>query len=141
MGLWVSISSLNQLATFIANGTSDNNRKDGYGLGMGVGSASSTVSIRLGGGSGSSALGLDPFSSTDVNKWVHLVILRANGVYKFYWNGSVRTSGTINYTPATPTKFTIGSLGSQDYFKGSLDDIRIYNRVLTDSEILSLYNE
>jgi Concanavalin A-like lectin/glucanases superfamily/Domain of unknown function (DUF5018) len=141
MSLWVSISSLSQLATFISNGTSDNSRKDGYGLGMGVGSASSTVSIRLGGGSGSSALGLDPFSSTDVNKWVHLVILRANGVYKFYWNGSVKTSGTINYTPATPTKFTIGSLGSQDFFRGSLDDIRIYNRVLTDSEILALSTE
>jgi hypothetical protein len=35
-----------------------------------------------------------------------------------------------------------GSAGTHDnFFKGSIDDIRIYNRALTDQEIQQLYHE
>jgi hypothetical protein len=31
--------------------------------------------------------------------------------------------------------------GSARMFKGNIDDVRIYNRALTDQEIASLFNE
>jgi len=34
----------------------------------------------------------------------------------------------------------IGDLVAGDYFTGRLDEIRIYNRVLTASEVLAIYN-
>jgi surface protein len=36
---------------------------------------------------------------------------------------------------------TVGSSGSGNYYEGSIDDILVYNRALSESEILSLYNE
>jgi len=34
-----------------------------------------------------------------------------------------------------------GNTGDDQFFNGSIDDIRLYNRALSDTEILSLYNE
>ncbi|WP_375448311.1 LamG-like jellyroll fold domain-containing protein [uncultured Fibrella sp.] len=141
ISIWLSISSLSQQATFISNGANDGSRLDGYSFGMGLGSPSSSLSLLFGTGTGSFSLGLDTFASTDVNKWVHLVMVRTSGQNKFYWNGTLRTSASVGSVPTTPTKFTIGSSGSVRFFKGSLDDVRMYNRVLTDSEIQALYTE
>jgi hypothetical protein len=41
-----------------------------------------------------------------------------------------------------PMRITIGSrqeTGQQGYFPGSIDDVRIYNRALTASEVQQLY--
>jgi hypothetical protein len=36
-------------------------------------------------------------------------------------------------------KTTIGSSGTGGYFKGIIDDLRVYNRALSESEVQSLY--
>jgi len=41
---------------------------------------------------------------------------------------------------AIKTRLDIGRSGSSNYFNGSLDDVRIYNRALSASEISNLYN-
>jgi hypothetical protein len=53
-------------------------------------------------------------------------------------------SESINYTNIN--HFLIGNnidgfRGLERYFKGSIDDIRLYNRALTESEIVALYHE
>ncbi|MCB9241053.1 MAG: T9SS type A sorting domain-containing protein [Flavobacteriales bacterium] len=42
---------------------------------------------------------------------------------------------------AASTYFSSGNKGNPMYFKGDLDDIRIYNRALTATEILSLFKD
>lgn len=34
----------------------------------------------------------------------------------------------------------IGSTGAAQFFPGSIDDVRIYNRALSTAEIVALYN-
>ena len=87
------------------------------------------------------------------NVWQHLTLT---------WNGIVGTSSSaIMYVNASSTVcvFTPGSgaiasdsgvnqsiggpsstIGGSGYFAGSLDDVRIYNRVLSATEIRQLYN-
>ena len=47
----------------------------------------------------------------------------------------------LDYNISDPTLLRIGAstIGSAGYFTGSLDDFRIYNRVLSAAEITSLY--
>ena len=59
----------------------------------------------------------------------------------FYLNGENTESKAWQYVlPASTSKLMIGKdLMEGKIFSGILDDLRIYNRALTDSEILSLY--
>ena len=66
-----------------------------------------------------------------------------NKILKFYRNGQLHT--TYNITdpmlfPSTSSACYIGSYrGILHYFKGIIDDVRLYNRLLTDQEISMIY--
>lgn len=77
------------------------------------------------------------------NNWYKLVATCNNDTIKFYVNGQFKYSYITNNPTGTSTEgLTIGALYQQTsgglfpyWFKGLMDDIRIYNRVLTDKEI------
>ena len=80
--------------------------------------------------------------------WHHIVYtLDLNGS-KIYIDGIKKLNSAQNFAQNFNGKWILGSLFNANNFSslnnsfiGSYDDIRIYNRVLTDNEILSLYNE
>jgi len=77
--------------------------------------------------------------------WFHVVwTLNPTGVYKIYINGVLNTTVTSNATyPAigTRTNNYIGKNNwSNPYFNGRIDDFRIYNRVLSDSDAANIYS-
>lgn len=88
--------------------------------------------------------------------WTHVVVSYATGAMKFYVNGDLINTFNKTGSPTTladPIPLAIGqqlpkgvytTSGYYQYygpafFTGSLDDIRIYNRALTDAEVLSIY--
>ncbi|MFA6306202.1 MAG: LamG-like jellyroll fold domain-containing protein [Patescibacteria group bacterium] len=94
----------------------------------------------------SSGLGLN----IPVNQWNNISITYDGasnwGIYK---NGSFRGNVSFAVTSDTLYKYFIGagvdtiSIAGQTpeyFFKGSIDDVRVYNRTLTADEILQLYN-
>lgn len=57
-----------------------------------------------------------------------------------YWNGVQENSNSGSNTPTSPNTLAIGGRnGSTDYTNGDLEDVRIYNRVLTAAEIKNIY--
>jgi hypothetical protein len=88
-------------------------------------------------------------SSSDINDdtWKHIVVVRDAGNQKkeIYVNGILSASSVFDNQPFQNNAINIyfGAsvcLTSQhDYFNGSLDEIRLYNRVLTAAEIQELY--
>jgi hypothetical protein len=62
---------------------------------------------------------------------------------KIYINGSLDKSSSHVGEVQTPNNNTVylGTYGSGEYFQGNIDDARIYNRVLTSSEIQAIYNQ
>lgn len=79
-----------------------------------------------------------------LNEWSHLVITY-DGVNtaQYYLNGRSKASEmnrTILPTDATNIRFGRREGVSTERFVGRLDEAQIYNRVLSQSEILALYN-
>ena len=77
--------------------------------------------------------------------WYHIIMIHKDNSLKLYVNGNM-----VNSSEQSPTTFSnyvnnfnIGrkSCWNYDQFKGIIDDIRLYNRALSDSEIQALYNE
>jgi hypothetical protein len=78
------------------------------------------------------------------NDWQQLVITRSNNNFSIYRNGSIETSISSNVTFQDYGNLIFGKANGAGghngsyYFQGALDDIRIYNRALTQSEITYL---
>jgi len=81
-----------------------------------------------------------------LNNWVHVVWVMEPSYSKIYLNGNeLLTINTLGSNLGFHDDFALiggrqvwGSVDS--YFKGSLDDILFYNRVLTSDEISDIYN-
>jgi hypothetical protein len=97
----------------------------------------------------------------DTTAWHHVVVTLKEGEMNFYADGEMVKSwtdvtGGLN-PPANPVAFTIGQSFPNErpgippaddpaqwaagYFKGSLDDIAIYNVSLSDSQVQSIYDQ
>lgn len=78
--------------------------------------------------------------------WIHVAVVYDLSSIKMFINGNLDTtiphSGNI---PSSTSPLRIGvmspSSGGHWYFNGSLDDIRVYKRALSDAEIQNLYHE
>jgi Concanavalin A-like lectin/glucanases superfamily len=81
-------------------------------------------------------------ASLPLNKWVNIIGTYEFGNWKLYLNGTLITSTTSTkvFDNNLNTVLTIGNSGNFQPFFGKLDDIRIYNRALTQEEITYLAN-
>ena len=85
------------------------------------------------------------------SNWHHLVITRTNGSVNMYLDGVgqviiyTQNVGSLVGSISTGVPLYCGAnyAGGQlaSFYQGALDDIRIYNRVLTQSEVTQLYQE
>jgi len=124
----------------VGQGTDSNNR-GGYGL------AENGLAYSAPGLEG---YGYCDWSSLGVSKFIHVVgIFSASGATNvdratLYLNGAKQTLtffGTVRSTPLSYTNNLIIGARPQifGYSQGLIDDIRVYNRVLSDSEIRQLF--
>jgi len=80
------------------------------------------------------------------NQWVYVTYTFDNtvGTVAFYANGSQvgSTSYALTGTTANDEPLMLGIgilLQTQYFFAGAIDDVRIYNRALTPTEVKTLY--
>ena len=88
------------------------------------------------------------YASTNVvfdNTWHHVAFTFTSNTLALYVDGVVETAqknvdGTVNSLFDANSALTIGSIGNPLlYFAGLTDDVRVYNRALTTTEITQLY--
>jgi hypothetical protein len=79
-----------------------------------------------------------------LNTWQHVAGTYSNGTIKLYVNGELVDTATMTKTDGTIERLYIGKYdtgpGTQRYFLGVIDEVRVYNRALTQGEIMALYN-
>lgn len=83
-------------------------------------------------------------SSVVANTWYHVAITMDNSTLKIYVNGSLEntTSTSLNFTYDSNGKVLFGGTNESFNlpFTGTIDNARFYNRILSASEIASLYS-
>lgn len=76
-----------------------------------------------------------PFSFTTVaGTWYHAVVVFQSGVAKIYINGNLIGEISRPLLNTTNSPFKIGN------FNGFVDDVKIYDRAISPTEVTSLYN-
>jgi len=103
----------------------------------------------------------NPGTIDSVDVWRHVAVSYTNGTMKFYIQGQLVKTASVTGVPVTlssPVDLVIGNelpkgaytftntsdpnyFWGADYFIGSLDDVRFYNTVLTDAEVLSIFTD
>ncbi|HEV2438381.1 MAG TPA: LamG-like jellyroll fold domain-containing protein [Verrucomicrobiae bacterium] len=138
MTAWVKLASLSQSGTVVGLGYDDGITANGYSF---------TVSGALNGTSpGNQLFGIidgiawfgGGFTFSSASRWYQVVMERSSGVTTFFVNGAPIPGGTA-YTPPVPTAFRIGSNTGIRFFNGAIDDVRIYNRALSSTDVTQLY--
>lgn len=73
-------------------------------------------------------------------EWVHCTAVWTGSAMKVYVNGSLLSENNFSglVIPWTGTTLRVGSIADQEFFYGLIDEVLIYNRVLSDSEIAGL---
>lgn len=118
-----------------------NTDTDGFALHINDGYP--TVDLKLSGGTVSQAIGS---SRVPLSTWAHVAMTYDGSSVRTYVNGALQGtaagSGYVKNTANTNTCLFIGAepsgctaQGAEFYFPGRLDDVRVYSRALSSSEI------
>lgn len=83
----------------------------------------------------------------EAGKWTHFTVTNDNGKLSYYINGELKQTHIITSTTQYIGDYmTIGAssesntvLGNNNYFKGKMNDLRIYDHALSQSEIQEIY--
>lgn len=92
---------------------------------------------------GSSAYGIAGAEQPPVGQWNHIVATFSTaGTWELYYNGVQVATATDDVSPnISGTGNQIGRTPSGNrYYSGDIDEVRIYDRALTQAEVWSLYN-
>ena len=91
---------------------------------------------------------IDAVSSVSLldNDWHHLAVVRTgssgNWIIAWYLDGVFDETDITSANPGAPSTTAIGrhGTGGADYFNGAIDEVAIYDRALSESEILEHCN-
>lgn len=94
----------------------------------------------------SGGLGLSSYVGKTVttDKWIFIALTIDNTSWKFYMDGEATHSGTIANNvmdDGSLGDLNIGRYGGGFFFDGLIDDLTIYNRALSDSEVIQVFEQ
>ena len=146
LAFWFNPSSVNDNSYIISAG---NGGATDTGVGIYIVSTTNKLRINWRYGTEGSSLNGDVFSTTviQLNTWYHAVVTFVPGnpgAVKVYINGVYENQNItlpFNEIRSSNPIWTIGKhwAGWNLYFNGKISDVRIFNRILTQAELLKLY--
>lgn len=78
----------------------------------------------------------------EFNQWHHCVYTYDGKTHTFYVDGKLEASSGAKPKNGIPNQLMFGNYpGGDQYFKGMLDEVRIYNRALNQGEVDLLFND
>jgi len=80
-----------------------------------------------------------PYAGPSISQsvWYHAAVVNNSGTCTIYLNGTSRGSGACN--AGVVSGMGIGHHQGDGYFGGKVDEVRIYNRALSATEVRTLY--
>ncbi len=138
ISFWVYRTGINAWAGPLGQ----NNNGTGWGFHLGSGG---TQLVFVSNASGSWAGDLFDSTTLTADTWIHIVVARDGNTLRLFRNcQEVDSQDATGYNyPNTAFQLLIGRFAStidDYYFPGRIDDVRVYNRALSVSEVKQLYN-
>ena len=134
ISFWGNLSNIQSTHSFILGTINGDNR---YGIRM-TNSGKLEPNIWTG---VDNVFGVDANWSNYANTWTNYVFSIANNTCYFYINGELKTTKTFtNNVIFNGVNIGYGQGGIYN-IAGQIDNVKIFNRTLTDSEVTSLYKE
>jgi hypothetical protein len=150
ISLWFKATGVTNSQTLIRTDGGESSYYVGAWLQLAVG-GQGTMSLSFGDNTGTSGSSRNTITTSAVitpNTWHHVVInVRGANDMDFYINGAKNNEATYSGSATNmvyhPT-YTGGAIGvypgASSNFDGLMDDYRIYNKVLSQTEVSTLYN-
>jgi len=139
VSMWIYIPSVwvgSSYPNIVSKGASAGWDTNGWSL-----FAFSDARIGVGQRSGATVASIT-FTNTLKDQWTHIVGTWNGSQIKIYQNGIIKGTTTQTFSlPTTSTSLLIGKDPGSQYFGGRIDEIRIYKRALSVTEILTMYND
>jgi len=148
LSAWIKISDYSVSSTDAISSIFGKPRQSGWATGYSLWAYQNPYNKSAASFNGVTADGVQSTLVTPINQWVHVLCTYDSINLKLYINGkldtTVKTSFTLgNYS--TPlyigTEFIPSSTNWNRFFKGTADDIAIWNRALDSSEVKSVYHQ
>jgi len=141
---WVKPILRDEIATFYPNNilSNDNPGLFGHGFGANINSTVNQITVEY-----QNDFRIINNAGLSTNTWQHIAVVYTSGNVKTYVNGTLIDDFTYVQGALTGTgSFWIGkhnddaSYGTRRFYKGQLDEVRVWHRALNGSEILANMN-
>ena len=70
-----------------------------------------------------------------------VIVFRENAAMSLYFDGALEDKAPAQVIYGNPEPFQIGGLFGQSLFTGRVDEVAVWRRTLSRTEILALYND
>ena len=135
---WIYLKNINNIHTIICSRT-----EVGFGLSLFI----MSNKMRIDGSIDDKSMQWTTNYVFETEKWTHFAVTNNNGVLSYFINGKLQQTKTITSTVQHIGNYiTIGAssendsiIGNNNYFKGKINDLRIYNHALSQSEVQEIY--
>ena len=136
---WVNVASQNSYKKIVVKGNSDDLT---YYLSQGPSNDGASTYLGIRNASNQSAIA-STLDHLPIGTWVHLVGTYNGSTIRLYWNGTeIDNTSHTGLIRTNDQKLSIGAYSNgSEYFSGSIDDVRIYNRALTATDVNNLYKD
>lgn len=136
---WIYLDSLGVTHTIICSRTNI-----GYGLSILIVTSNK---LRIDASIDATSLQWTTDYSFKAGEWTHFAVVNDDGKLSYYINGEFKQTKTVTSTTQHIGNYmTIGAssesntvLGNNNYFKGKMNDLRIYDHALSQSEVQEIY--
>lgn len=136
---WIYLDSLGVTHTIICSRTNI-----GYGLSILIVTSNQ---LRIDASIDATSLQWTTDYSFKAGEWTHFAVVNDDGKLSYYINGEFKQTKTVTSTTQHIGNYmTIGAssesntvLGNNNYFKGKMNDLRIYDHALSQSEVQEIY--
>jgi len=138
---WIYPHSMPWVAPLVSKGTNSSNY--GYHLAVGQYYSNGCASFKLH-SNDTKILWLDSSSPLAIEQWHYVAVVRAGNDTKMYIDGSISNADTYfdSYIRTNSLSLDFGTYNDySEFFHGILDEVSVYNRALSTSEIYHHYQE
>jgi hypothetical protein len=129
---WINMASWVQYGSIICFGTDSGEQ---WSL-----NSSSTNGLSFGSNWPANWLLVSPSSAVNINTWYCIHLTYSSNTVNWYINGSLNSTVSLGVNPLTTVSEAFISVGANipggdEYFNGKIGNIKLYNRVLTTTEM------